>query len=318
MKCSKCNAENAQDALYCRSCNFPLREVKIIKDPPQQDPYPIAQVKQKIIESGSSKMPVDSQNAVFYSGPVSFIRKYLALILLFCLIVTFFTRNNFKSVKVIAPEVLGQPYKEKVTDSQVIEFEKNSYKYEITPLFDYEINALLVSKMNYRAFSIQKFDKVFPYDLCLIWGSNITSGFYRARSVKFTQDSRWCNAEGCGDIRLNGDDFANNHLVVNNSEVEHKLKSLVVGDQIKIKGKLVNVKAHLLGKAGTYDSLNYTWNSGVEKTGLGAGACKVIYVEGMEILKKANVVSYYLFQISLYGLVILAIWKLVGFFKTLK
>lgn len=246
------------------------------------------------------------------------IKKYFPLILLFSLIVTFFTRNNYKSVKDIAPEVLGEPYQEHVSDSQLIKFEKNSYKYELTPLYDFEVNALIVSKMNYRAFSIQKFDKVFLYDLCLIWGSNISSNLYRNKTVKFSQDCRCCYVQWYGDVNFNWEGFSNSHLVVNNSRVEHKLKSLVVGDQVKIKGKLVNVKAYLLGKAGTYDSSEYTWNSGVGKSGLGMGACKVIYVEDIEILKKANVVSFYLFQMSLYGLLILAIWKLVSFFKSLK
>jgi len=318
MKCSKCNAENADDAFYCKFCNFPLREVKIIKDSPQQDSHPIPEVKQKIIEPDFSKMPVDSQDTVFSSGLVLFIRKFLALILLFCLIVTFFTRNNYRNVKDIAPEVLSEPYQEKVSDSQLIKFQKNNYKYELTPIYDFEVNALIVSKMNYRTFSIQKFDKVFPYDLCLIWGSNVSSGLYRKRTVKFSQDCRCCYVQWYGDVNFNWENFSNSHLVVNNSEVEHKLKSLVVGDQVKIKGKLVNVKAHLSGKAGTYDSSEYTWNSGVGKSGLGMGACKVIYVEDLEILKKANVVSYYLFQASLYGLMILMVWKLVSFFRALK
>lgn len=316
MKCSKCNADNAQDALYCKSCKYPLKEVKLADSQPQQNTSNIPEIKQQIEEPNTLQEPQQFQSSLFFSESLLLIKKYLFFFLFFILAVTFFTRNNFKGVKDISPAVLGQPYQVKAADAAIIKFKKNSYKYELSPLYNYEVNALLVSKMNYRAFSTQKFDKVFPYDLCLIWGSNVSSGLYKNETLKFSQDCRWCYARWDGFVSVNWEEFSNNHLLVNDAGLERKLKSLVVGDQVKIKGKLVNVKARLIGKPGSYDSSEYTWNSGVEKTGLGAGACKVIYVEAIEVLKKANVVSYYLFQASFYGLIILAIWNVVCFFRS--
>ena len=247
-----------------------------------------------------------------------FIRKHPFLFLFTSLVITFFTRNNFKSVDQISPAVLGQSIQNKIENASLIKFEKNGYAYVLTPLYDYEINALIVSKLNYRLFSIEKFDRVLSSDLCLIWGGNVGSGLYKDKSLKFSQDCRWCFARWYGDVKMNWEEFSNNHLLINDSVVESKVRSLVVGDQVKIKGQLVNIKANLIGKADSFDASEYTWNSGVGKTGLGAGACKVIYVEKIEILKKANVVSYFLFHLSLYGLLILIIWKLLCFFGILR
>lgn len=243
-------------------------------------------------------------------------KKYLFLSLFLIFIVTFFTRNNFKSVQEVMPEVLNDPLQYKIDNASIISFHKNNYSYELTPLYDYEVNGLIVSKINYKKFSIEKFDKTFPYDLCLIWGSNVGSGLYRNKTINFSQDCRWCFVQWHGDVYFNWDNFSNNHLLVTDSNLENKLGSLVVGDQVKIKGKLVNVKARLIGKSGSFDASEYIWNSGVDKTGLGAGACKVIYVEDIKILKKANIISYFLFPISLYGLIILIIWNVFYFFKT--
>jgi hypothetical protein len=212
---------------------------------------------------------------------------------------------------------LDQPHQYKIDNASVIKFQGNGYAYELTPVFDYQISALIVSKMNYKIFSIEKFSRAFPYDLCLIWGSNVGRGIYKNRTLKFSQDGRWGYVRGCEDLNFNWDEFSNSHLLINNSDVEKEVKSLVVGDQIRIKGRLVNAKAFLVGEPGTFDESEYTWNSGVGKTGLGAGACKVIYVEKIDILKKANVISSFLFRLSLYGLLASVIWKALCAFDIL-
>lgn len=228
--------------------------------------------------------------------------------------VTFFTRNNSRGVREIAPEVLRQPVQRKIYAAEIIRFTRYGFSYEVKPLYEYVINALIVNKMYYRLFSIYNYDKVFPMDLCLIWGSNVESGVFRNKSVKFSQDCRWCWAEWFGNVNFNLDEMSNNHLLLNNPKLERKIKTLVIGDQIKIKGKLVNVKANLVGKPGRFDEKNLTWNTSTTRTDSGAGACEVIYVEDLQILKKSNVISYYLFHISLYGLLALIIWSIFRFF----
>lgn len=244
----------------------------------------------------------------------SFFNRYLFLGFLVIFIITFFARNNCRNVNEIHPALLNPPIQKSLWRSEKIEFTKKGYAYQLTPVYNYEINALIVSKMNYRLFSIYKTDALFPVDLCLIWGSNVKRGVYKNRSVRFSQDCRWCWAVWSGNVEFNLQELSNNHLLINSKKLERIVKSLVVGDQVKIKGKLVNVKANLVGKGRQYDAQELTWNSSVLRTDSGAGSCEVIYAEDIEILKKANVLSYYLFHISLFGLIILGIWRVTRFF----
>ena len=92
----------------------------------------------------------------------------------------------------------------------------------------------------------------------------------------------------------------------------------MVGDQVRIEGKLVNVKAKLISPGGRFDSPEYSWNSSTSRTDSGAGACEVIYVEGITILKKANQFWRILFPISLYGILISVILYLFGFLHVLR
>lgn len=243
------------------------------------------------------------------------INKYLFLTLLLIFGITFFTRKNVRNVDEIMPEVLNEPIQQEIYSKEVIGFDKDGYKYQLTPLYNYEISGLLVSKMNYRIFSIHKYESVFPMDLCLIWGSNVESGVYKNRTVKFSQDCRWCWVNWSGNVNFNLNEMSNNHLLINNKDLESKVKTLMASDQIKIKGKLVNVKANIVGKAGKFNSQSISWKTSATRTDSGSGACEVIYVEDIEILKKGNAISYYLFRISFYGLGLLVIWNVALFLR---
>jgi len=82
-----------------------------------------------------------------------------------------------------------------------------------------------------------------------------------------------------------------------------------VGDQVRIKGKLINVYAKLVGNRSEFDSEWLKWNTSITRTDTGAGACEVIYVEDVQILRKANSISYYLYNLSSWSLLLLLGWK---------
>jgi len=101
--------------------------------------------------------------------------------------------------------------------------------------------------------------------------------------------------------------------LIKDKRLERKIKKLVAGDQVNIKGKLVNVKAQLVGKADKWEPQTFSWNSSTNRTDQGAGACEVIYVEDVQVLKRANLLSRYLFSLSFYGLVVLIVLNLIRF-----
>jgi hypothetical protein len=239
----------------------------------------------------------------------------VSLALLVILAGSYFFRNSVRFVTDIAPEILQQPSQESVAGPGVIEFEKDSYRYTLSPVAKYTISGLVVSKKNYRLFSIYKTDSVFPYDICLIWGSNVQSGVFRDQAVRFSQDCRWCNVEWSGNIVFDLKELSNNHVLINDPDIERTVKSLVAGDQVMITGKLVNVKALLTGKGSTYDAPSVEWRTSTRRTDQGAGACEIIYVENIQVLRSANVPARVLFSVSLYGLCGIVLWKIYRFFR---
>lgn len=252
---------------------------------------------------------------------ISKIKKIIFLILIATLVVTFFTRNRYKNINDINPEVLEEPIQREAKSKDTVRFTKDDYEYELTPLYDYEINGLIVHKMDYTFFSLYKYDSVFPIDLCILWGDNVKNKVYQSKTLKFSQDMRWCFCQWREKIDFNLDEFSNNHLIVNNHDIEKKIKSLSVGDQIKIKGQLVDVKANNIGSPGQYDPEYFEMKTSTERGDSGAGACEIIYVNDIEILKKSNPISYYLFKISFYGLILFIVVNILWFFfqkRTIK
>lgn len=242
------------------------------------------------------------------------IKKFLFYSLLLIFAITFFTRNNYRKVNEISPAVLKEPIQAELDSKDIIRFIKDDYEYELTPLYDYELNGLIVHKMDYTWFSIYKRDSVFPMDLCVIWGNNVKSKVYQNKSLKFSQDFRFCLYHWHGKIDFNSNQLSNNHLVISDKDLEKKISSLSTGDQVKIKGQLVNVNAINVGKPGKYDPEKFSWNSSIKRTDSGGGACEVIYVQNIEILKKANIISCYAHKISFYGLLALIIFSIAKFF----
>lgn len=227
---------------------------------------------------------------------------FFSLLLIFA--VTFFTKNNYKNVDDINPEVLKEPFQIELGEKNTFTFQKDEYEYEVTPLYYYELSGLVVHKMNYTLFSIYKMDSVFPADFCMIWGDNVKNKIYKDKSLKFSQDMRFCFAQWSGKINFNIENLSNNHLLTGNKDLMKKIKSVSAGDQVKIKGELVNVKAKNLESEGKYDPKYSEWSSSTTREDTGAGACEVIYLEDIEILKKGNIISHELNKISFYGLII--------------
>ena len=237
--------------------------------------------------------------------------KYLFLTLALVFGVTLFTRNNFRRVTEIAPEVLNDPGQKEIIGGGIIKFTKDGYDYELTPLYDYGISGLIVGKMDYRIFSISRTDSVFPMDLALVWGDNVKNRVYRDRRVKFTEDGRWVRVSWYGDVNFNFSALSNNHLLINDRAPERKLKVLTLGDQVRITGQLVNVRGYPSGRAGEPGLEPFTWTTSVTRDDSGSGACEVVYVENIKVLKKANPVSCFLFRFSFYGLIGLFLWNLL-------
>lgn len=90
----------------------------------------------------------------------------------------FFARNNFKSVKSPEPEIFTPPVRSNLSDHTPITFSQNGFDFVVKPLYEYEMSALVLNRIDYTILSLTRTSEVFPVDLCLTWGENIKSGAY--------------------------------------------------------------------------------------------------------------------------------------------
>lgn len=262
---------------------------------------------------------IDYSEVKFKSQESKKIERIFFWSLVFFVVFSFFARNNFKSVKEPNPELFNKPVKTKLVDNSLIEFSQNGFDYEVKPLYEYEMSALVVNKMDYTILSLSRTSSVFPVDLCVTWGNNLKSGAYRHPSVGFHQNFRFCFGDWSDSSGFRWHEVSNNHLVIKDESLRKKALSINEGDQVRIRGKLVNV--HVQSSDGSlqkYESESSSWNSSTKLGDSGAGACEVIYVEDIEIIKKGNSIFHYGFKIGAALLLSFVVWKVFGFFFELS
>ncbi|OGZ98001.1 MAG: hypothetical protein A3D57_02685 [Candidatus Sungbacteria bacterium RIFCSPHIGHO2_02_FULL_46_12] len=238
-------------------------------------------------------------------------RKKLFLIFIGIWLVTYFTQDRYRWVTDISPEVLTDPIQTKVADGKPILFTKDGFSYTLTPLFDYDISGLVVHRMIYnRWFSLSRTDSVFFMDLCMIWGENVKRGTYRNGDVDFLQDARFCRYSYGEGHEIFNNALSNNHLVIRDDDKERLVEAIQAGDQVRIRGKLVNVEAKALANPERYEPTDLLWPTSTTRDDTGAGACETIFVESVEILRRGNPSSRVLHSVSFYGIIILFVWAL--------
>jgi hypothetical protein len=236
-------------------------------------------------------------------------------------LITSFTQNNYQGVHGISPEVLKAPVQEEIKKPEVIRFQNEDGRWELTPLDDYEISGLIVSKVSYdlptlyhTLFLRDTRQHAWPFDFALVWGSNVTHQVYKHCTFFSDVGLEGRRAHVFWEHQLpapfHGDEFSNNHLIIHRKDLKDRASELVVGDQIKIKGKLVKFRLQVLEadrKSVAFEDAGISSRSRLDN------GCEVIYVEDIQILKKANRISRTLFRISKVGFLgmiflIFALW----------
>ena len=120
----------------------------------------------------------------------------------------------------------------------------NGETYIIKPLYDYELDGVIVSYHN--ADDVNDIwhharwrDFINLRDLCVVWGKNVESEVYL--DMEFHNDSwtcwfSWPNAEVRKRFQM--DQISNNHVLIDDELVKTKLMQSEPGDQIWLKGYL--------------------------------------------------------------------------------
>jgi len=198
-------------------------------------------------------------------------------------------------------EIRDELYREPLqlaVEKSPIRVEKGGTAYIIRPLYSYDIYGMVVSYHHSASFDDyyheQWKDVINTKDICVIWGENIKSGIYQ--KMAFASGSWTCyttfksNVSRAEWSKYKNECLSNNHLIPANDGISKIIMTLRRGDQIHIKGYLVNYReSRWSGERTTSTS----------RTDTGNGACEVIWVQEAKILQRANTGWHFLFNLSI-------------------
>lgn len=161
-------------------------------------------------------------------------------------------------------------------------FEYENVKYVVHPRAEYELYGLLVTHNNTTGIGDIYHDdrSVDLKDICVVWGRNAASGVYQ--KIQFWSEP-WTCRFGTRDDEVWNDfsltEVSNNHLLAGTEKVRAVVKGLHVGDQVYLKGYLVDY-AH-------QDYPEQLRQSSLTRTDTGDGACEVFFVSDARVIKAA-------------------------------
>jgi len=146
--------------------------------------------------------------------------------------------------------------------------------YIFTAKASYRIAGMNVSKQRYHKGHMSK---ISPYDYALVWGEVPQ----HMQHLKFEQVVRFCLMRHDNTLPLTLEylytHMSNNHLIPANKNISKALSLGRKGDQVVLDGYLVNV---VLGKKGRTIGV---WNTSLDRTDKGSGACEIIYLTRLRI-----------------------------------
>ena len=145
-------------------------------------------------------------------------------------------------------------------------------KFLFAPQAAYSITATLVSKRGYYGGPMNWLS---PMDYALVWGSVN----HLLDKIKFKQVVRFClyrSKEALDPAYINRH-VSNNHLIPATPNLRKALRKAKKGSVVKLDGYLVYVTALKGGKVMT------NWNSSLNRTDEGNGACEIIYLTRLQI-----------------------------------
>ncbi|MCB0332485.1 MAG: hypothetical protein KDD55_03230 [Bdellovibrionales bacterium] len=179
------------------------------------------------------------------------------------------------------------------------EFSYHGNDYIIQPVAEYEIAGLVVTHNNISSITdaYHTSKSVDFRDICMVWGVNVTNNVFRR--AQFASSPWTCHVQF--NDRLAEESFvmeqlSNTHLLSKDESVRQKVLSMRVGDQVQLKGKLINYWPR--------GASELSRNSSLIRTDTGDGACEVMWVEEARILQRA--------QSNWDSLRSLGIWLLIG------
>lgn len=222
-------------------------------------------------------------------------------------IATTFLMTRLPPGAYIRQDLLNQPTQIPLTQES-FNFNYKNHSIQVQPVAGYTLWGLVVSHNDpgaWYAFDLSH-DEASPNtrDVCLLWGDNLKQNDYR--DIKFHSDDNFCLYSYGADVQhFNEDEISNNHLITDNDDIRRRIASLHIGDQVFIKGMLVNYKEPSAAWQGQMR------NTSTVRTDRGNGACEIIFVQDLKVIDSYNGPWATLHNLCFWGfLTLLGLWVL--------
>ncbi|MEM9408164.1 MAG: hypothetical protein AAGA81_19165 [Acidobacteriota bacterium] len=203
-------------------------------------------------------------------------------------------KGDLPAVGDLRPEMLQEPVQVDV-EAPPFHFEYKGQKVEVQPVADYEMWGLVVSHNNIQSIADIYHDSssVDTKDLCVVWGESLRNGSYL--DVDFWSGPWTCYFRYSAGNPFQGRDLGNNHMITGSAALRDQLANVRIGDQIRVRGRLVNYRME--------DWRDWWRRSSTNRDDAGNGACEVIYFDQIDTLQAGTPLWYLLFRLGV-GLLI--------------
>ena len=167
-------------------------------------------------------------------------------------------------------------------------FEYAGESYRVRPRAEYELWGLVVSHNDPGGLGDIYHDdrSVDTRDLCVIFGDNVARADYQ--KVSFSSGSWTCRYEYPAGVTFRTNGLSNNHLVTDDPAVRAATRTVRVGDQVHLRGQLVDYQAASIP--------NFWRRTSLTRRDDGQGACEVLFVTSLEVLQRGTPGWYAAFE----------------------
>ena len=210
--------------------------------------------------------------------PLKTLNKLVFYASLILLVTSCWQRNEFPADMSIEPALLKPPLQGTVS-KQPFTVVNNGIDYHVVPRYQYDLHGLVVSYAHHNGnYSLHRLwdDHINVADLCVVWSENANStglNNFKFWNGKFT--CNWQTEDDAAWKRFRENQISNNHLVTDDKHIRKLVKQVRIGDQVRIRGWLVDY-SHDAG---------YSRGTSTSRDDRGNGACETIYLKHFEILQ---------------------------------
>jgi len=208
---------------------------------------------------------------------------YLILVIIFA--VSFFNVRELPERSEIDESILNEPVQTETTRKD-FSFTYRGTDYHVLPIANYKLWGLIVSVNDIGAWYNYYHDEntVNLKDVCVVWGPNIENEVYRDKEVSYKSGEWTCYYSWTGRLTETFYPYklSNNHLLTADKGIQDIIRGLNVGDQIYLKGVLVDYSQ----EGEDWYRMTSISRNDENSSSRSGGACEVMYVDEIEVLAR--------------------------------